>query len=309
MHTRGVAARLLEPQDPAAMCLSVDSHMDFHSGWDVILVEDWRSARNEFAVLTVYPEDVQWVDQPSNPNMFVIICGYTLDDGIPRGRRAQDYPRDRAKVRMPPLTPNWAAGFSFHRCHAERLVPVDWRLRWIFTGEEVNRAVRLWTHGYDMYAPAYPKAVLHNYTNAKQEFLHFGDPRRQHLQKARSQRQVMKLLETLTAENLTMEENNREPEGLGLYGLGDQRSLEDFVMWSRANLGGKWARVLSDPSGQVQDTHPDACLELQRRPIRDPGALLESLRSLDGVRRVAADVGETVWLHGEESVVRPLRVL
>ena len=43
----------------------------------------------------------------------------------------------------------------------ERAVPVDWHLRWIFTGEEINRAVRLFTHGYDMYLPTCA-AVLHN---------------------------------------------------------------------------------------------------------------------------------------------------
>ncbi|CAK0837559.1 unnamed protein product [Prorocentrum cordatum] len=218
---------------------------------------------------------------------------------------------------MPLLTPNWAAGFSFHRCHAERLVPVDWRLRWVFTGEEVNRAVRLWTHGYDLYAPTV-ETVLHNYTNAVQEFQQFGDAHRQFLQKQRSQRQIRKLLETLDAEDLVAEEANGEPEGLGPYGLGGQRigeGLEDFVMWSRANLGGKWARALSNASGHVQDTRDDACLHLLRRPIRDPGALLESLRSIsmdgggDRAPRVAAGVGEHVWLHGEESVVRPFRVL
>ncbi|CAK0797670.1 unnamed protein product [Prorocentrum cordatum] len=304
VHTRGVAARLLEPQDLSAMCLSTDAHMDFNRGWDVSLIEDWLSAGNEFAVLTVYPESVDRIDKPVGSRI-VSSCGYTLEEGIPRGRQAQDYAR--SDVRMPLLTPNWAAGFSFHRCHAEKLVPVDWRLRWIFTGEEVNRAVRLWTHGYDLYAPA-SVAVLHNYTNAKQEFQQFGDRHRQILQKRRSQRQVRRLLETLTADDLAAGEAE-EQEGLGRFGLGAQRSLEEFVMWSRANLGGKWARALMDPWGRVQDTRIEDCLWLQRRPIRDPGALLQSLRSPSGAERAVAEVGEEVLLAGEEDVVRPKRVL
>merc|ERR1719188_1204012 len=84
--------------------------MDFNKGWDVSLIEDWLSTRNEFAVLTVYPESVDRIDQPAG-NKIVAICGYTLEEGIPRGRQAQGYKRSEARL----LTPNWAAGFSFHR--------------------------------------------------------------------------------------------------------------------------------------------------------------------------------------------------
>merc|ERR1719487_1526430 len=77
-------------------------------------------------------------------------------------------------MEYPPLTMNWAAGQSFHRCHADRNVPTDVNLKWIFTGEEVDRALRLWTNGYDIYLPQ-NTAVMHEYSGAGQRFWQYAD--------------------------------------------------------------------------------------------------------------------------------------
>merc|ERR1719254_318942 len=108
--------------------------------------------------------------QDQSPDSFQshpALCGYThessgMEHGQPRGRAP--YPQKRAPGEKPYLTMNWAAGFSFHRCHAERTVPADVNLKWMFSGEEADRAIRLWTHGYDMYIPTLP-IVLHEYRN------------------------------------------------------------------------------------------------------------------------------------------------
>lgn len=47
----------------------------------------------------------------------------------------------------------WGAGLSFHRCHAELVVPVDPYLDHVFDGEEGSRGIRFFTHGYDVYTP------------------------------------------------------------------------------------------------------------------------------------------------------------
>merc|ERR1719502_411380 len=103
----------------------------------------------------------------SMENTRIDLCGFSLENGIPRGKTAGTMQREsNAK---PYLSMNWAAGLSFQRCHADRNVPVDPNLKWIFTGEEVNRAVRFWTHGYDLYMPS-NTAILHDCSHAKQEF-------------------------------------------------------------------------------------------------------------------------------------------
>jgi Glycosyltransferase (GlcNAc) len=63
---------------------------------------------------------------------------------------------------QPKLTTMWGAGLSFHRCHAELVVPVDPYTDQVFDGEEGSRAIRFFTHGYDIYTPD-KVLVTHDY--------------------------------------------------------------------------------------------------------------------------------------------------
>ena len=58
------------------------------------------------------------------------------------------------------------AGLSFSKCHAEKKVPYDPHTPHIFDGEEFSRAIRFWTHGYDIYSPN-RVYVLHDYTKSQ----------------------------------------------------------------------------------------------------------------------------------------------
>lgn len=62
----------------------------------------------------------------------------------------------------PKMTNMWGAGLSFHRCHAELNVPVDPYTDQVFDGEEGSRALRFFTHGYDIYTPD-KVLVTHDY--------------------------------------------------------------------------------------------------------------------------------------------------
>jgi hypothetical protein len=62
-------------------------------------------------------------------------------------------PRVARDISHPLLAPLWSAGFSFSKCHAERKVPYDPLLPFIFDGEEFTRFARFWTRGYDIYSP------------------------------------------------------------------------------------------------------------------------------------------------------------
>merc|ERR1712232_865116 len=126
--------------------MTTDSHMGFSDAWDVLTLDNWKRINNEFAVLSTYPSDLG-CPQPCAASE---LCGYTLEvDGMPRAYARGDVNREGP----PLLTMNWAAGYAFHRCHADRNVPVDKNLAWIFSGEEMHRAARLWTAGYDLYLP------------------------------------------------------------------------------------------------------------------------------------------------------------
>ena len=68
-------------------------------------------------------------------------------------------------LRAPQQTPVpcllWAAGFNFGRAlELLDLVPYDPHLNYIFFGEEESMAARLYTHGFDCFAP--PEAVIYH---------------------------------------------------------------------------------------------------------------------------------------------------
>merc|ERR1712217_621083 len=205
-------------------------------------------------------------------NSHVDLCGYFLENGIPRGQGGDNLRSN--KEQKPYLTMNWAAGFAFSRCHADRNVPVDKYLRYIFTGEEIDRAVRLWTHGYDLYLPAFTY-IYHDYDHPKQEF---WQQRHDHsLETASRNRLAYKLQLDLS------DVDRSKPQDLGIYGLGTQRSLEQYVQWSRVNWKGHWTDFLRDKGlapvdekNQVNGPHW-YCQTLKRVPVKDSQALQESV--------------------------------
>lgn len=71
----------------------------------------------------------------------------------------------RIQQGQPIRTPFWAAGLAFSTAEAVREVPYDRYTPYLFDGEEISTAARLWTHGYDFYAPI-TDTVFHVYESA-----------------------------------------------------------------------------------------------------------------------------------------------
>lgn len=148
--------------------LQIDSHMRFRQNWDSYLIAlhggivQQRTQNPETAVhaskviLTTYP------------------VGYTLPNNIPTETRGTllvpwkfadgDLLRQRGRLLKPRKTPVSchlvAAGFLFGPATLIEDVPYDIRLHQLFFGEELSLAIRLYTHGYDCYAP--PESVCYH---------------------------------------------------------------------------------------------------------------------------------------------------
>ena len=56
-------------------------------------------------------------------------------------------------VRNPIPSSFWVSGYSFSSSAILKEVPYDPHLQYIFFGEESSMTVRLWTHGWDFFAP------------------------------------------------------------------------------------------------------------------------------------------------------------
>eukprot|EP00940_MAST-03C_sp_MAST-3C-sp2_P001205 g1205.t1 len=140
--------------------LQIDSHMRFRKNWDRYLIEQLRACKIRYGaskpILTTYP------------------IGYTLPNTYPKDcvRGTVLYPsrfdetgmlRQSAKrlndvPKYPVPSPLWASGFSFSDASIIREVPYDPTLHYLFFGEEIFMAARLFLRGWDFFAP--PETVL-----------------------------------------------------------------------------------------------------------------------------------------------------
>ena len=221
MHARSFSGELLRDEE---FCLQVDAHTTAVNNWDLRLVAEWEKTENEFGVLSTYmqrTEDMKNRDIGSNINNWFevpIMCN-TERGSHGMARNSQAY---AAHLLTKPLRSCfWGAGLSFGKCHMEKRVPHDPFTQGVFDGEEFTRAIRLWTHGYDVYAPS-RSLLFHDYTVAQ------SDPKKWHNEKS-PEKAYSRLRGFLGLPDST-------PEDMGVYGYGKARTKEAFEEMCGLNL-------------------------------------------------------------------------
>jgi hypothetical protein len=149
--------------------LQIDAHTRMAKSWDTILKTQLDKCPAK-SVLTQYPCEFDIVpkadrNDPNKENwrsdklrggMFVEKIGQP--DGFVRIQSlyTNDIPRGPFRASA------WAAGFSFSRAEFILDVPYDPCTPFLFFGEEMDIAIRGFTHGYDFYSPSVT-VVFHNY--------------------------------------------------------------------------------------------------------------------------------------------------
>ena len=138
--------------------MQVDSHIRFVADWDDDIIWQWKSAKNEMAVLTTYLSDIIGSIDPathkSKHPARPIMCKSDYEgQGKLKHLRHGQQPEGPAGIHgQPTLHPFWAAGFSFARAHFVIQIPYDQYLPMVFQGEEISMGLRGFTYGYDYYA-------------------------------------------------------------------------------------------------------------------------------------------------------------
>ena len=137
--------------------LQIDSHMRFRMNWDSFLIRQLnKTKRPEKSVLTAYPPGYD-----SNETRATILVPSKFDnDGMLRqkGRLLRsDYKHDKENDNIPCLL--YAGGFNFSHSSILDVCPYE-KHHHLFFGEEISMAVRLYTHGIDLYAP--PQTVCYH---------------------------------------------------------------------------------------------------------------------------------------------------
>lgn len=140
--------------------LQIDSHTRLIKSWDTILKNQLNMCPNpDKSILSQYPleydnvpikdrrdpEKEKWRTGKLRSGLYIQKIG-------PEGftRIQSDYTTD---IRRQPFKGiGWAAGFSFSKGSFVADVPIDPYL-YLFFGEQMDIAIRAYTHGYDIYSP------------------------------------------------------------------------------------------------------------------------------------------------------------
>lgn len=213
--------------------LQIDAHMRFIQDWDLEMIETIAACPSEQAVISTYPggykpPDALAVEGPNAPALGIrqftggwVVMNHRLD------RRPEDVPK------LPSPGAPVAGGFLFGRSKWVDDVPYDPHLN--IAGEEITMAARLWTSGWDVYAP--PKNIVyHLYNDVKAPSRPLVST---HLGTEQTERQRRS---TGRANTLLGIDPPGAPEDLvelDRYGLGTVRTLEEFARHAGIDMAAK----------------------------------------------------------------------
>ena len=143
-----------------AYYMMIDSHTGAVRNWDRRVLLCLRRAHSPRPVLSHYPHNWEKAlphRRESQSHLSVMCNGHYLSygfirlDGIMFPRKIEPY-----------AAPFAAAGFLFADARLVHLVPFDPLLDYIFDGEEILYSTRMWTWGFDIFAPC-ESVVFHSY--------------------------------------------------------------------------------------------------------------------------------------------------
>ena len=225
--------------------LQMDSHTAFVQDWDIILIEMHQQINNEYAVITTYPKPLRyptlWHWKPpeinSKSDMYVICSTQILTDKVTKSFKLTPA-RVIRNQHKPILTAFFAAGFSFQKGHRLINVPYDPYAAYLFDGEEMSMAVRMWTHGYDFYTPN-ADVVYHLYSpnDAKIRPVFWEHEWNIKWKIARdSEYRTNYIMKLHNKFHPYLRFNKYDLREIDKYGLGDKRDVEDFWKYTRIDL-------------------------------------------------------------------------
>jgi hypothetical protein len=203
--------------------LQIDSHMRFVQGWDEKLVDMWRSLKNRKAIISHYAPNYE----PSGGRLrgsFSGMGAFNWKKGTLWFHHAPIY-----STAEPPSKPPIAAFVSGHFLFGVGQLIQDVRYDPYLErhGEESSLGVRLWTSGYDLFSPN-EVIMWHRASQARpmdyQVIPEYA--KRVELSSLRCQA-LLNRLEVDDPEVLV---------DLDQYGLGSQRSLQEYEAWSGVNF-------------------------------------------------------------------------
>jgi len=203
--------------------LQIDSHMRFIRDWDSVMigmVQQLQQKGFPKPILTTYPAhfDPETFTLKESPANGIILTGFNNEEILPMCWPAEI--PDWKALDGPVPARFYAGGFSFTLGNLCREVPHDPNL--YFWGEEINIAIRAYTHGYDLFHP--PVNIAWHYYGRTKSIKHWTD----HGSLDAFQRRASNILKKLFDPSGRSAQSARN----GPYGLGRYRTLRDYEKYA-----------------------------------------------------------------------------
>jgi hypothetical protein len=205
--------------------LQIDAHSRFDQNWDTQILAEYASLPNHDSVLTSYPPAFQ-LGEPldTSPKHVFMKFRDIHSSGLPIfmadiGKKPMDVPKA-------PLTPALSAGCLFGPSNIFDRVPYDPYV--YFFGEEQSYAIRLYTHGIDLYAPR-QTFLYHLYydPNKDKKNLHWNDYKEKNRDGTSRVKYILGMSDHFPSDNC---------KDLDKYGIGNVRSVAQWEAFSGFNL-------------------------------------------------------------------------
>ena len=205
--------------------LQIDSHMRFVDDWDTKMIDMLGQCPSPKPILTTYPPGYKPPDTRLSEPVAKLRCRRFLDSGVVTFINGGE--KEVSASAAPSPDAFCAAGFLFAPAQIIEQVPYDPYI--YFVGEEISLSVRLWTNGWDFFAPN--KVLIYHYYGLRDKY-------RRHNVGRRDGRDLDRFT-TSRVKHLLGMENSENPAVLvdiEKYGLGQQRSLREYEEFSGINF-------------------------------------------------------------------------
>jgi len=221
----------------------IDSHTSFEQDWDQSLINmieqcrykesdigpnDWGLQGSKKPVLSAYPSTDEQLKTKGFPVMDS--CKINHNNDLPIFFAGFWNIESQRPIKSP--KPLVAAGYMFLDASFLYNVQYDPYLSGLFQGEETLFSARLYTYGYDIFAPCI-KICSHHY-NREGPMYHKDMPDFKECQKL-AEKKVLFMLGLLSDSDKSLLENNPDfMQDYKNYGLGSERTLESF--WADSGI-------------------------------------------------------------------------
>lgn len=200
----------------------IDAHTRFESGWDRDLVSMWNAANDLKAVLSHYPHTFENQGSDTVPRNCAPVFQSEANAILVMG--AQSLP----PTETPKLSYFLGSNMLFMPGQAVLDVPYNHDLDHLFHGEEMLHAVRLYTHGYNVYAPT--KNTVYHYYGREDMPKYWEDLSENHYQnRVKGEETALSIMQLI------------DSPYQGEFGLGSQRTAESF--WKHTGIDFKHRQI------------------------------------------------------------------